>query len=80
MKKKEKKNKDWNKILLILMLVLLALEIVLIPLLIYAEVKKILPIIAFLVIPTVFGIIVLYLSRNCTIDYEKKKTRLSKKI
>lgn len=80
MKQKEKKNKDWNKILLVSMLVLLALEVVLIPCLIYAEVKKILPIIAFLVIPTVFGIIILYLSRNCTEDYEKKRARLSKKM
>lgn len=78
--KSKNKKKDWNKILLILMLILLALEIVLIPLLVYAEVKKILPIIAFLVIPTVFGIIILYLSRNCTVDYEKKRARLSKKI
>lgn len=77
---KKEKKKDWNKILLISMLILLALEVVLIPCLIYAEVKKVLPIIAFLVIPTVFGIIVLYLSRNCTVDYEKKKKRLSQKI
>lgn len=80
MEKREKTNKDWNKILFISMLILLAVEIVLIPCLIYAEVKKILPIIAFLVIPTIFGIIVLYLSRNCTMDYEKKRVRLSKKM
>lgn len=80
MKVKERKNRDWNKILLISMLILLALETVLIPCLIYAEVKRMLPVIFFLVIPTVFAIIILYLSRNCTIDYQKKKMRLSKII
>ncbi|MCI5967566.1 MAG: hypothetical protein MRZ42_04215 [Tenericutes bacterium] len=82
--KKDKKNvqknkKDWNKILLIILLVLLCLEVVLIPCLIYAEVKKFLPILAFLILPTICGIIVLLLSRNCTVDYQKKKERLSKK-
>lgn len=86
-KKNEKKvknrkvsTKDWNKIWLITLLILLALEVVLIPCLIYAEVKRILPIIAFLVLPTAFGIIILYLSRNCTVDYQKKKERLAKQI
>lgn len=82
--KKDKKNvqknkKDWNKILLIILLVLLCLEVVLIPCLIYAEVKKFLPILAFLILPTICGIVVLLLSRNCTVDYQKKKERLSKK-
>ena len=82
--KKDKKNvqknkKDWNKILLIILLVLLCLEVVLIPCLIYAEVKKFLPILAFLILPTICGIIVLLLSRNCTVDYQKNKDRLSKK-
>ena len=80
MEKKVKsiKNKDWNKIWLITLLILLALEVVLIPCLIYAEVKKVLPIIAFLVLPTLFGIVILYLGRNCTVDYEKKRERLIK--
>lgn len=75
---KKESRKDWNKIWLITLLVLLLLEVVLIPCLVYAEVKTVLPIIAFLVLPTVFGIVVLYLSRNCTVDYQKKKERLSK--
>lgn len=76
----EKKKKDWNKIWLIILLVLLALEVVLIPLLIYAEVKRALPIVAFLAIPTLFGIVILLLSRNCAVDFEKKKNRLAKKM
>ncbi len=79
-KKKVKSKKDWNKILLTAMLILLLLEIILIPCLVYAEVKRILPIVAFLIIPTLFGIVILLLSRNCTTDFEKKKSRLSKKI
>ena len=80
-KKNSKNNskKDWNKIWLISMLVLLILEVILIPCLVYAEVKRVLPIVAFLVIPTLFGIVILYLSRNCTVDFENKKERLSKK-
>lgn len=76
----EKKKKDWNKICLISMLVLLALEVVLIPLLVYAEVRRLLPVIAFLIIPTLFGIVILLLSRNCAVDYENKKNRLAKKM
>lgn len=75
-----KNNKDWNKIILITLLVLLLIEIVLIPCLIYAEVKKVLPIIAFLVLPTLCGIVILLLSRNCSNDYSNKKDRLSKRI
>jgi membrane protein YdbS with pleckstrin-like domain len=80
MKKAVKKKKDWNKIFLITLLILLLLEIVLIPCLVYAEVKRILPIVAFLIVPTLFGIIILLLSRNCSVDYENKKNRLSKRI
>lgn len=76
----KKEKKDWNKILLFILLVLLALEVVLIPLLVYSEVKRLLPIVAFLIIPTLFGIVILLLSRNCTIEYAKKKERLSKSI
>lgn len=77
-KRNIKNKKNWNKILLITLLILLALEVVLIPCLVYAEVKRVLPIIAFLILPTLFGIVILYLSRNCTVDYQKKKERLSK--
>lgn len=76
-KNKKVSTKDWNKIWLITLLILLALEVVLIPCLVYAEVKRLLPILAFLVLPTVFGIVILFLSRNCTVDYEKKKEKLS---
>ena len=76
---KNKKKKDWNKIFLIILLALLILEI-LIPCLVYAEVKKVLPIVFFLIIPTVFAIIILLLSRNCSIDFEKKRKKVIQKI
>ena len=71
-----KSTKDWNRIWLIILLVLLALEVVLIPCLVYSEVKTLLPIIAFLVLPTLFGIVILLLSRNCINDFEKKKEKV----
>lgn len=77
---KEKKKKDVNKILLIVLFVLLGLEVLFIPLLVLAEVKKILPIIAFLVIPTLLAIGIVFLSRNCFNSYEKKKEKIKEKI
>lgn len=79
-----KKNKrmikrDWNKMLLITLLILLLLEIVLIPCLIYAEVKRVLPIIMFLILPTICGIALLLLSKNCATAFQNKKTNLTKK-
>lgn len=80
--KKSKKvvKRNWNQILLITLLILLALEVVLIPCLVYAEVKRLLPIVFFLILPTLFGIVVLLLSRNCTSDFERKKERLLEKM
>lgn len=75
----KKRNYDWNKILLITLLILLAVEVVLIPCLVYAEVKKILSIVVFLILPTLCGIVLLLLSRNCIVDYQKKRERLLKK-
>lgn len=77
--KKVKSNRDWNKIFLITLLVLLALEVVLIPCLVYSEVKTLLPIIAFLILPTLFGIVILLLSRNCINDFERKKVKVLNK-
>lgn len=78
MKKVKESKRDWNKILLIALLVLLLFEVVLIPCLIYAEVKRALSIIAFLLIPTLFGIAIILLSRNCIMDFQRKKNKLKK--
>lgn len=77
---KEKKKKDVNKILLVVLFVLLGLEVLFIPLLVLAEVKKILPIIAFLVIPTLLAIGIVFLSRNCFNSYENKKEKIKGKL
>lgn len=77
---KNGQKRDWNKILLITLLLLLALEIILIPCLVYAEVKRLLPVVFFLILPTLFGIVVLLLSRNCSTDFERKKERLLKRM
>ena len=66
---------NWNKIWIVTLLILLALEVILIPCLIFAEVKRLLPVIFFLILPTLFGIVVLLLSRNCVVDYNKKKSK-----
>lgn len=78
--KKNKKNthKNKNKTLLIFLLVLLSLEIVLIPCLVYAGVKQVLAITAFLIMPTLFGIVIILLVRICVVDYDKKKLKLEK--
>lgn len=77
---KNSKKRDINKTFLMILLALLALEIILIPCLVYAEVKRLLPIVFFLILPTLFGIVVLLLSRNCTMEFERKKERLQQKM
>ena len=78
--KKIKDSKKTNKILLILLLVFLILDVILIPFLVLAEVKRILPIVFFIVLPTITLGIILLLSRNCSNSYEKKKAIIMEKI
>lgn len=77
--KKEKNGvkKDKSKIVMIVLTVLLILEILLIPCLVYAEVRKVLPIVGFLILPTLLGIFILLISRNCSKDYQKKLEKIS---
>ena len=77
--KKVKGKKDVSKIILIVLFVLVILEVVTIPLLIYAKIIKALPIIFFLVIPTLLAIAILLLSRNSLIDYKIRKEMLTGK-
>lgn len=77
--KKVKGKKDVNKTILITLFVLVILEVVTIPLLIYAKITKVLPVIFFLVIPTLLAIAILLLSRNSLIDYKIRKEKLTKK-
>lgn len=78
--KDKKEKKDIKKILLIVLIVLLALEVILIPFLYMAQVKKLLPVVFFIILPTTFGIVIVLLSRNCTTDYDKKKNKIIEKL
>ena len=63
-----------------ILLVLLILEVISIPFLVIAEVKRILPIIFFLVIPTILAIAIYLLGKNCLNSYEKKKNKIIEKL
>ena len=78
--KKIRDSKKTTKVLLITLLVFLILDIILIPFLILAEVKRILPIVFFIVLPTISLGIILLLSRSCGNSYEKKKSIILEKI
>ena len=78
--KKIKDSKKITKTLLIVLLVLLILDVILIPFLILAEVKRVLPIVFFIVLPTISLGIILLLSRSCGLSYEKKKAIIMEKI
>lgn len=81
MKEKAKKEKkDLEKKILTVLLVLLILVIILIPFLYFAEVKKALPILFFIVIPVIAGGLIVYLSRNCVKDYKNKKKQILLKL
>ena len=78
--KEDKKKKSLNEKFLIVLYVLLGLEVLFIPLLYVAEVKKALPIVMFMIIPTLLAIGIVFLSRNCFNSYEKKKNKIKEKL
>jgi len=72
MKKGKKIKKDCSKYVLMVLFGLMILEVIMIPLLVYARIVKLFPVICFLVLPTLLGIGILLLSRNSTIDFNRK--------
>ncbi len=78
--KEDKKKKSLNEKFLIVLYVLLGLEVLFLPLLYVAEVKKALPIVMFMIIPTLLAIGIVFLSRNCFNSYEKKKNKIKEKL
>ena len=76
--KETKVKKDYSKILLTALLILVVIEVIMIPLLVYAKIIKILPVVFFLVIPSLLALAVLLLSRNSTIDYNRKLEKAKK--
>ena len=77
---KKEKKKDVDKTFIIVLTVLLGITVVFIPLFYIAEVKKILPILFFVLIPLLFGGLILLLSRNCLVEYKNKKNSIISKI
>lgn len=78
--KKVKTKKNINKILLKVLLILIIVEVIFIPLYYYAEVKKFLGIMLFVLIPLILGTLVVLLSRNCYFSYENKKAKIEEKL
>ena len=79
-RKKSKDNSKISKILLMVLLAFLIIEVILIPFLVLAEVKRMLPIVFFIILPTISLIVILLLSRNCLLSYDKKKSMVMAKI
>ena len=77
---KEKKKKTASEKLIIVLFVLLGLELVFIPLLVLAEIRRIIPVVAFLIIPTLLALGIVFLSRNCFNSYERKKEKIKEKL
>lgn len=78
--KKNKVKKDPRKVALIILIVLVILEIIMIPLLVYAKIVKPLPVIMFLVIPTLLAIGILLLCRNALVDYNRRIEKMKKNL
>jgi len=78
--KKKKTKKDIRKIMLKVLLVLLAIDVIFIPLFIYAEVKPMVGMSVFIFFPLVLAICVVLLSRSCVISYEQKKKLVEEKM
>lgn len=72
-KKEKKEKKDCSKGVLIALLVLVILELCMIPAFVYAGMNQWFPIVMFLVLPTVFAIIVLLLSKNTVKDAKRRR-------
>lgn len=75
---KPKVKKDYSKQVLIVLFILVIIEVIMVPLLIYAKIIKLLPVIFFLVIPSLLALAILLLSRNSTIDYNRKLEKAKK--
>ena len=80
LKKLKKVKKDYTKIFLITLYVLLGIDVVMIPLYILAEVKPFVGIFMFIIIPLTFACLVVLLAKNCTDSYNRKKRIVEEKL
>ncbi|MDD3241807.1 MAG: hypothetical protein PHQ64_03400 [Bacilli bacterium] len=70
-------KKDKSKKIFIFGLILVILELIFIPILIFSGIKKILPIIFFLVIPLLLTILIYFVGKGMVIDIKKKQQKNS---
>lgn len=70
-------KKDKSKKIFIFGLILVILELIFIPILIFSGIKKILPIIFFLVIPLLLTILIYFVGKGIVIDIKKKQQKNS---
>ena len=78
--KNNKPKKDISKILLKALTVLLIVDVVFIPLFIYAEIKPMVGMCVFIFFPLVLAIFTVLLSRSCFKSYEHKKEMIEEKL
>lgn len=70
-------KKDKSKGVFIFGLILIILELIFIPILILSGIKKVLPIIFFLVIPLLLAILIYFVGRGIVVDIKKKQQKSS---
>lgn len=78
--KKNKPKKDLRKVLLKALIILLVIDIIFIPLFIFAEIKPLVGMTIFIFFPLVMAIFILLLSRSCLKSYENKKKIIEEKL
>ena len=78
--KKKKVKKDISKILLNVLTILLIVDIIFIPLFIYAEIKPMVGMTIFIFFPLVLAIFTVLLSRSSYKSYENKKKLIEEKL
>lgn len=70
-------KKDKSKGVFIFGLILIILELIFIPILILSGIKKVLPIIFFLVIPLLLAILIYFVGKGIVVDIKKKQQKSS---
>lgn len=80
LRKLRKVKKDNSKLLITILLVLVLIDIVMIPLYIFAEVKSTVGIIMFIVTPLIFACLTFLLAKNCIDSYNRKKKIVLEKL
>ena len=78
--KNNKPKKNISKILLKVLTILLIIDVVFIPLFIFAEIKPMVGMCIFILFPLVLAILTVLLSRSCVSGYESKKIMIEEKM